>query len=96
MPRRECRHCSRQALRYFFFFSLSWASNTLWGVLGSLGLCINVRNTDVNYAVSPANPKSLYQDIATVFRAIVLKEALDGMAFSLLGVGQNINPSKVK
>jgi hypothetical protein len=38
----------------------------------------------------------LYQDIATVFRAIVLKEALDGMAFSLLGVGQNINPSKVK
>jgi hypothetical protein len=48
------------------------------------GLCINFRNTDVNYAVSPASPKSSYQDIVTVFRAIVLKEALDGWALLLL------------
>jgi hypothetical protein len=30
----KCPHCSRQASRYFFFFSLSWASTyTLWGSL---------------------------------------------------------------
>ena len=29
----KCRRCSRHASRYFFFFSLSWASNTLWGSL---------------------------------------------------------------
>jgi hypothetical protein len=47
------------------------------GVFGSLILCINVRNTDVDDAVSPASPEASNQDVATVFRAIVLEEALD-------------------
>jgi hypothetical protein len=55
------------------------------GVFGSLGLCINVRNTDVNDAVSPAGPEALDQDVATVFRAIVLEEALDSWALWLPG-----------
>jgi hypothetical protein len=50
-----------------------------------LGLCINVRNTDVDYAISPTSPKSSDQDVVTVFRAIVLKEALDGRALVLVG-----------
>jgi hypothetical protein len=45
------------------------------GVFGSLVLCINVRNTDVNDALSPASPEASNQDVATVFRAIVLEEA---------------------
>jgi hypothetical protein len=53
------------------------------GVLGLLGLCINVLNTGADHAVSPASPKSLYQEMP-VFRAIVLKEALDGLALLLL------------
>ena len=59
------------------FSSLLWAFEHPVGVLGLLGLCINVRSTDANHAVSPASPKSLYQDI--------LKEALDGWALLLLG-----------
>jgi hypothetical protein len=56
------------------------------GVFGSLRLSINICNTDAGYAVSPMSPpKSLYQDIATVLRAIVLKEALSGWALMLLG-----------
>jgi hypothetical protein len=39
------------------------------GVFGSLGLCVNVCNADVNYAVSPASPKATEQDVATVFHA---------------------------
>jgi hypothetical protein len=55
------------------------------GVFGLLGLCINVHNTDINNAVSLASPKSLDQDVATVFRALVLKEeVLDGWALLLL------------
>jgi hypothetical protein len=49
----------------------------LVGVFGSLGLCINVRDADVNYAVSPASPKASNQDVATVFRAIVLDQVFD-------------------
>ncbi len=56
------------------------------GIFGSLGLYINIRNTDVNYAVvSPTSPKSSDQDVATVFGAIVLKEVVDGWAILLLG-----------
>jgi hypothetical protein len=54
------------------------------GGFRSLGLCVNVRNTDVNYAVSPGSPKASDQDVARVFRAIVLKQALDCWALLLV------------
>jgi hypothetical protein len=57
----------------------------LVGVFGSLRLCINVRNTDINDAVSPTSPEAWNQDVATVFHAIVLEEALDSWALWLLG-----------
>jgi hypothetical protein len=40
---------------------------------------------DVNDAVSPAGPEASNQDVATVFRAIVLEEALDSRALWLPG-----------
>ncbi len=53
-------------------------------VFGLLGLCIRIRTTDVDDAISPASPKSSNQDVATVFRATILKEALYGWALLLL------------
>jgi hypothetical protein len=55
------------------------------GVFRSLGLCINVFNTDVDDAVSPAGPEASNQDVDTVFGAIVLEEALDSWALWLPG-----------
>jgi hypothetical protein len=63
------------------------------GVFESLGLCINVHDTDVDYAVSPASPKASDQDVATVFLVIVLNQAFDCWAL-LLFRGQYIDSSK--
>ena len=48
-----------------------------------MGLCINVRDWDVDYAVSPVSPKASNQDVDTVFRRIVLEQAFDCWAVLL-------------
>jgi hypothetical protein len=55
------------------------------GAFRLLGLCINVRNMDVNDAVSPAGPEASNQDVATVLCAIVLEEVFDSWALWLPG-----------
>jgi hypothetical protein len=65
---------------FLLLLSLLMGFEHLVWVLGWMELCINVRNMDVAYAVSPASPKSLYQDIASVFCAIVLNEGLASWA----------------
>jgi hypothetical protein len=56
--------------------------------------CHDVRNMDVNDAISPASPEASNQDFATVFRAIVLEEALHSWAHWLPVVALILAPQR--
>jgi hypothetical protein len=71
------RRCSRQGSRCFFFFSRSWAANTLLSALERFDLAsTSVKRTSTMQSAS-RGPEPSNQHVATVFIAIVAKQTLD-------------------